>query len=565
MRAGGTAFGRRPVLRLPQSIRRTILLLAVAASANAASALDYACSNTCAPPDCLCPSTEPPGGLTPADTPQMILLTFDDTLNTARYDLVQGVLTNHWNPNGSPMQATFFLNTDWSDYWLIRHLRDQGHEIAIHTMTHTTRTNTSEETWRAEIAGCRKMLADLCGIPCGEIVGFRAPYLEFNNASFRVAREQGLLYDASVIEMPGDLSADGEHYIWPYTLDTGLAQQNRTGSYQPECFPGLFEIPLWDLLDTNGYAACSMDPTGTYEVVLNLLKTNFTRRYEGNRAPLGIFLHAKWLTNSVYNNALNDFLTWAEAMFPDVWMVTMSDLIAFMRDPQNSTDALAFEPFAAPAYPPLASGCCMRCSYTTGAFNAVGDHCPLAYPRPDTVYVRETAASNGILAIDITGLYSTSFWGNIVVSNNTASPAINWEVRLDLAGGRVHRVADGTFVEEGDTFVFRPAAWMRPLDPGETETVGFGGSRTNTLLFPTNESLALLELAPMQPGLAARADPSRVVLEWSDSAYGYALEKKTADPSASWQPWQTIHGRTSWTCAIPDTAEINYVRIRVVP
>ena len=72
------------------------------------------CSYPLASPadDYIAPSTNPPGGLNPANTPQMVLLTFDDLIDSTRYDLVQRVLTNHWNPNGSAIQATFFVNTD---------------------------------------------------------------------------------------------------------------------------------------------------------------------------------------------------------------------------------------------------------------------------------------------------------------------------------------------------------------------------------------------------------------------------------------------------------------------
>jgi hypothetical protein len=36
--------------------------------------------NTCKLPDCLCPSTSPPGGLSPQDVPQFVTITFDDSI-----------------------------------------------------------------------------------------------------------------------------------------------------------------------------------------------------------------------------------------------------------------------------------------------------------------------------------------------------------------------------------------------------------------------------------------------------------------------------------------------------
>jgi hypothetical protein len=49
---------------------------------------------------------------------------------------------------------------------------------------------------------------------------------------------------------------------------------------------------MWNVQDATNVTVASMDPLGdAYE----LYKLQFDQRYEGNRAPLGIFIHAAWI------------------------------------------------------------------------------------------------------------------------------------------------------------------------------------------------------------------------------------------------------------------------------
>ena len=166
-------------------------------------------------------------------------------------------------------------------------------------MTHSTSTNTPLAAWRAEIVGCRKAISEIAGIPMDEIAGFRAPYLKYDNESFSVLHEQGFGYDASLIEIPGALSPNGRSLIWPYALDRGVPQVCWTGTRPRDAFPGLFEIPLWKLLDANDKPYSTMDPPGSYAQLSALFHNNFTNRYEGNRAPLGLYLQAEWVPTTI--------------------------------------------------------------------------------------------------------------------------------------------------------------------------------------------------------------------------------------------------------------------------
>ena len=54
------------------------------------------------------------------------------------------------------------------------------------------------------------------------------------------------------------------------------------------------------------------------------------RSYNGDRSPFGIYIHTPWLMTGNNIEETNAFLTYALAL-PDVWMVTTSQLIKWMK------------------------------------------------------------------------------------------------------------------------------------------------------------------------------------------------------------------------------------------
>ena len=193
-----------------------------------------------------CASANPPGGLSPHETPQFILTTFDDAVSFEAFNYAEKVMSHgHKNPNGSPMPATFFVTTDNTNYHFVQQLHARGSEIAIHTMTHQTNAHTGYDTMRAEIIGCQEALSNLAQIPADDIVGFRAPYLLSSDVSYQVLYDNGFLYDSSRSELIGgaSLSNDRQSFIWPYTYDNIDAQLNHVGEAPKRPYPGLWEVP----------------------------------------------------------------------------------------------------------------------------------------------------------------------------------------------------------------------------------------------------------------------------------------------------------------------------------
>ena len=519
---------------------------------------DYECPPGCMPPDCVCAQTVPPGGFAVHDMPQIMLLTFDDSVNTTVYQQVQQIFTNHVNPNGQSIKGTFFVSLDAVvDYRAIQKLHAQGHEIAVHTMTHSTTTNTTLKVFREAIVGCHRTLSELAQIPLTEIAGFRAPYLLYNEASFHVLEEQGFVYDASIIERPGVLSSGPSSLIWPYTLDYGPAQTVRPAISN---YPGLFEVPVWSLYDTNGIVLPdAMDPPDEYEACMESLKYTFSQRYTGNRAPMGLFLHAQgtnqWLRrNSWAVDAINEFIEWTATEFPNVWWVSMGDLVAFMRDPTNAAGCLSYPAFqtVTNAIPPDSE--VTRCVYTNGVVTTCAE-CPPAYPSPGTVYVDFGSLTGGVSGVQVSAFARIRV--DLAVSNNLAMNAASWRMVIhtrtnrNVAGmyGGLYTINQLTNVQE---IVVEPALWMRPLYSGEMETNVYfvlDGLETNDIQVA---SFTLLQLVPQRPRIlgAACKDDGDVVLSWDDSAYGYAVESSDDLSAQNWttnSQAEALYGTLSWT------------------
>jgi len=298
----------------------------------------YACNATnCAAPSCLCASNSAPGGLAPADTPQFILITHDDAINPFSNKVMRSITDVHTNPNGCNVPATWYTLEEGSECATAKKLWEENHEIALHTVNHTPLSLGYKGDMVKEMLDVRTWLNQTCGIPMDDILGYRTPFLVNNNATRKIIHDAGLLYDASMIEAFQEDSevetAPGQR-VWPFTMDQGIpincnwnfpdGQCNQTS----EKYPGLWEVPLWELQNSNGDHLFSMDPTGD---VYNILVENFNMNYQNNRAPFGLFVHAPWF-NKDTTAATNKFLDYAFAQ-PNVWAVTTTQLIRWMQNP----------------------------------------------------------------------------------------------------------------------------------------------------------------------------------------------------------------------------------------
>jgi hypothetical protein len=363
----------------------------------------YQCNAAkCVSPNCRCAGTAIPGGIPPKLAPQFITLSFDDGVQQNCFDTFQKpLLCNDYNVCGARYRATFFVSTDWSDYYLISQAHAWGAEIADHTMAHDQyRANVQD--WWTEIQGARQYLSVLGGIPQSAITGFRTPFLNPNaNTLTALKTAGGFMYDSSMVD---SLSKQGS-YVYPFTLDSGNPFCDDTTVDSTLCgsgglnVPGLWEIPLTPLRDMTSPLLTPltlMDLAGTgYANKLQILKLNFLDHYNGNRAPFHIPLHCSYSASNENLNVLNDFYNWVHSQYTDVYFVTYSQMMQWMKSPvpasqvplqpymkfvMPSIELQICDGFAHNADNGIDEGLVRTCYYTEKWFHSCTPCCPTKAP-----------------------------------------------------------------------------------------------------------------------------------------------------------------------------------------
>ncbi|KAG4072799.1 hypothetical protein HA402_009622 [Bradysia odoriphaga] len=149
--------------------------------------------DVCLLPDCSCGGKEIPGNIPPKQTPQIVLITFDDAVNDLNKDYYEEIFERgRKNPNGCPITATFYVSHEWTDYGQVQSLYADGHEMASHTVSHSFGEQFSQKKWTREVAGQREILAAYGGVKLNDVRGMRAPFLSVGgNKMFK------MLYDSN--------------------------------------------------------------------------------------------------------------------------------------------------------------------------------------------------------------------------------------------------------------------------------------------------------------------------------------------------------------------------------
>lgn len=96
---------------------------------------DRCTADKCRLPYCNCGSSLIPGKLKVKDIPQLVMITFDDSINDLNWDIYREIFTDRQNPNGCPILGTFYVSHEWTDYSQVQTLYATGHEMASHSIT----------------------------------------------------------------------------------------------------------------------------------------------------------------------------------------------------------------------------------------------------------------------------------------------------------------------------------------------------------------------------------------------------------------------------------------------
>jgi peptidoglycan/xylan/chitin deacetylase (PgdA/CDA1 family) len=252
----------------------------------------------------------PPASLKPAEVPQFVSVTFDDNFGLAAPGAVGGVsaiveyYAGRRNPvgresaadfDGAPIRATLFDTSiymvDSSKTVLSGNQGEDkkgrnraawkstvaaGHEIADHTVNHFNGGSAvisledccrardwSVAQWTAEITSCRTTLTDpRFGLGAKDVIGFRAPFLSYNDNLFTALHNLEFAYDSSLPNCFDD-EEDGTNCSWPYSLDNGSPDADAldhkllkqlSSTQHPillptvQGHPGLWELPVTTLI-----------------------------------------------------------------------------------------------------------------------------------------------------------------------------------------------------------------------------------------------------------------------------------------------------------------------------
>jgi hypothetical protein len=308
----------------------------------------------CQLPDCLCPSTSTPGELTAASVPQIVMFTFDDAANIQNYPIYEDIFFNpttpRVNPNGYPITASFYITHEYNDYSLVHQLWRRGHDIALHSISHRSDTtywkNLDAGGWKREVVDQKQQVATFAKIPFDDIKGFRAPFLQGGGDVM-----MGQIFG----ELQYDCSRPTRNYLdpalWPYTLNYDTKFQDCQIAPCPEnAYPGFWVVPMVDLEGGDGFPCAMIDTClpqpNTTDSTLYLLKKNFLRHYEGNRAPFGVYTHAAWLSDLLpgHRDGYVAFLDYL-ATLDDVYVVSVARALDWVRNPTALDTITSFAPW----------------------------------------------------------------------------------------------------------------------------------------------------------------------------------------------------------------------------
>lgn len=479
---------------------------------NSAEAAGYSCdSSKCRLPDCNCASPNPPGGLSPQDTPMFVLFTADDAIQTYTLDSVNQFLAHRKNPNGCQPKMTYFTSLGYTNYSLVTDWYVAGNEIADHTMTHVGSPS------QDEINGNLITLNALSGIPMSAMTGFRAPFLNYTAETLKFVAEAGFTYDSSAsASIP---VGDGTDAYWPYTLDNGLANDclDIPGVCKGEPkLPGFWEIPMYAIFDNRGVAGPHlMDPwldtvnnnkAANDSATLEMMKNTFTAHYNGNRQPFGLYTHPIHVAKTVPGatvtdstiNMINAFLDWAQEQ-PNVWIVTNQQLLEWVRHPVPISQLESFDALKCNSpqvsdkicngMPENQAGLMTKCEYEEYPFYTCYG-CPKELPSPSNPNPEQRVADGQQPRFRLPANCSTPFWdpikGNCICTSSSCAFVDNSRPigpnGANLTGGGLGGNGDGASATPTAYIPFNGSLRLEvPLGVWGTVLVGFTGALLGSL------------------------------------------------------------------------------------
>ncbi|KAL4447321.1 hypothetical protein ABPG77_007354 [Micractinium sp. CCAP 211/92] len=259
--------------------------------------------------------------------PSLILMSLDGGILPSTWDLAykQTIMPMTW------FTCCCLHGKDTGDCGVVQQAYELGHEMASHTMTHSEETlDYTRAEWATEIGGQRSWLADECGIPADQVVGFRAPNFRINNLMGEVLADLQFDYDSSL----GDLNYTQRAGQMNGTFDLSPCQEDaemraRCGDWDE--LP-LYEVPAYKLAGSGK----RMDPLPLNgKSVLQRFQEDFERK-RGLGVPTSINVHEPYLADSDSRSQVVAFLKWAFAQPGDTWAITHQQYMEWVAAPPGT-------------------------------------------------------------------------------------------------------------------------------------------------------------------------------------------------------------------------------------
>ncbi|XP_052804634.1 chitin deacetylase 7-like isoform X3 [Mya arenaria] len=289
---------------------------------------------------------KPPGDLTNSEIPQIVMLSFEGTINTDSNEYYNQILAAS-NPNSCPITATFFIQDDGSDYKLVKNMYDKGCELGVNSLKGTAPK--SSTGWIDDIKAVVQSLTDV-GVKPEDIQGIRVPQLEVGGTDQFIGMEKnGLVYDTScAIESLSQKTT----LIWPYTLDYTTVPKCDHGETPDKPFKGVWEFLIADYHDLSGQGLPCVVPSACRNITdkraaFDLFFNSFTDHYNGGRTPFNMLIDPAFAANQDLRDGTIEFLQYIRAAFgSDVWIVSIQKALQWIQDPTPLANLTTFAPWS---------------------------------------------------------------------------------------------------------------------------------------------------------------------------------------------------------------------------
>ena len=167
----------------------------------------------------------------------------------------------------------------------VRELSARGVEIGSHAVRHAHGLRFDEATWRTELVD-HERISELLDLP--RPVGFRAPFLEYNEAMYTALAAHGTRYDAS---RPGGRAWPTRHPsgIWLFSIPNVIVPPGRRALFFDDNLRELL-LPLAHAAGKSGRDAERHIDDAYYQAAM----AEFQERYRGERPPFLISGHGNF-------------------------------------------------------------------------------------------------------------------------------------------------------------------------------------------------------------------------------------------------------------------------------